>query len=275
MCKQRARVPLEITLIMNTSNLKGQRVVVTGASSGIGEATARLLARHGSSVCLLARNAVRLSTIVDEIRSEGGLATAYPVDLADPAATATTAAQLCAAWGVPNVLINNAGAGRWLSIRDTSAAEAANMMAVPYLAAFNLTRELLPGMIARGDGQILNITSVAARLAWPGAVAYAAARHAIEGFSNALRADLAGTGLAVTLAIFGTVESDYWHHNPGSRERLPASARQMRVLRSDEAAHHLVSAIGRKRRTIIEPGMFRMLFLLSHVFPEIAEASMR
>lgn len=248
--------------------------VVTGASSGIGEATARLLASRGSRVCLLARNADRLHSIAQDIRNRGGRAEAFAVDLADPQALAATAQRLVSAHGTPQILVNNAGAGRWLPILDTSADEAAQMMAVPYLAAFNLTRELLPGMLAKRSGHIVNVTSVAARLAWPGAVAYAAARAAMEGFTNALRADLYGSGLSVTLAMFGTVETSYWEHNPGSRERLPKQAAGMRTLSSEQVASAIVTGIEKGARTIVEPAAFKRLFFLNWLFPEKTEDSM-
>ncbi len=236
--------------------IKGSLSVVTGASSGIGEATARLLAARGSHVVLLARTSQRLNAIAEDIRRSGGQADTYAVDLSDSGALADTAARVVAIHGNPGILINNAGAGRWLPIRDTSAAEAAQMIAVPYLAAFNLTRELLPGMLARRAGHIVNVTSVAARLAWPGAVAYASARAAMEGFTNALRADLYGSGLSVTLAMFGTVETPFWEHNPGSRERLPKQAAGIRPLRSEEAAVAITSSIETGRRTIVAPLCF-------------------
>jgi len=146
---------------------------------------------------------------------------------------------------------------------------------VPYLAAFNLTRELLPEMLARRSGQIVNVTSVAARLAWPGSVAYSAARAAMEGFANALRADLHGSGVGVTLAMFGTVETPYWRHNPGSRERLPKRAAQLRSLSPEEAAGLIVSAIENGTRTVIAPPAFRFLFLLNRLFPTQIEASLQ
>lgn len=248
--------------------------VVTGASSGIGEATARLLASRGSHVCLLARSADRLDTIAQDIRNRGGKADAFAVDLADPEVLAATAMRLVSVHGCPHILINNAGAGRWLPMLETSADEAAQIMAVPYLAAFNLTRELLPGMLARHSGHIINVTSVAARLAWPGAVAYAAARAAMEGFTNALRADLYGSGLSVTLAMFGTVETSYWEHNPGSRERLPKQAAGMRTLSSEQVASAIVSGIEKGARTIVEPAAFKRLFLLNWLFPKQTEKSM-
>lgn len=254
--------------------ISGSVAVITGASSGIGEATARLLASRGSHVLLLARNSDRLGAVAEDIRKRGGRADVFTVDLADSQALVAAVGQLVATHGSPHILINNAGAGRWLPILETTAEEAAQMMAVPYFAAFNITRELLPGMLARRSGHIVNVTSVAARLAWPGAVAYASARAAMEGFTNTLRADLYGSGLFVTLAMFGAVETAYWEHNPGSRERLPKQATGVRALTPEQAASAIVTAIEKGARTIVQPAAFRLLFLLNRLFPRRTEESM-
>ena len=254
--------------------LDGALALVTGAASGIGEATARALASRGSHVLLLDRDPERLDIVADAIHDQGHRADSYVIDLSDAEAIATTVSELVASHGCPDVLVNNAGAGRWLSILETSAEEAAQMITVPYLGAFNITRELLSGMLARGSGQIVNLTSVAARLSWPGAVAYSAARAAMEGFTNALRADLSGSGIGVTLAIFGTVESPYWEHNPGSRERVPKSARGIRVLCTQEVASLIATGIEKRSRTVIAPAPFRALFLMSALFPSRVDASM-
>jgi len=254
--------------------LAGTVAVVTGASSGIGAATAAALASKGCHVLLLARSQDRLNSVAGRIRSGCGKADAFAADLSDPAAVADVAQRLTDLHGAPHLLVNNAGAGRWLPILATSAAEAQQMMAVPYLAAFNLTRELLPGMLARRSGHVVNITSVAARLAMPGTVAYTAARTAMQGFTNALRADLHGTGIGVTLAIFGTVESPYWQNNPGSRERVPKQAGRLPVLSAEKVAALIVKAVERGSRTIVAPSLYRMLFLLNSLFPAQIEASM-
>jgi len=248
--------------------IAGSVSVISGSSSGIGEATARLLAAKGSHVILLARDADRLAHIAADIRSRNGVADAYPVDLGDAEALAATAARIVAEHGSPDILFNNAGAGRWLPLLETSADEAAAMMALPYLAAFNLTRELLPGMLKRGSGQIVNITSVGCRLPWPGAVAYSAARAAMEAFTNALRSDIKGSGVSVTLATFGTVETKYWKTNPGSREHLPAIAAAIKVLTQEQVAEAIVRGIERNQREILQPRIFKLLFLANALFPE-------
>ena len=241
--------------------------VVSGASSGIGEATARLLASKGSRVILLARDADRLAKVAGDIRSQGGRANALAVDLGNAHALEATAARVLAEHGSPDILVNNAGAGRWLPLLETTADEAASMMALPYLAAFNLTRELLPGMLKRGSGRIVNITSVGCRLAWPGAVGYSAARAAMEAFTNSLRADVQGSGIGVMLATFGTVESNYWKNNPGSREHMPQRSADIRVLTQDEVAGAIVRGIERDQREVLEPAIYRLLFPLNALFP--------
>jgi short-subunit dehydrogenase len=160
-------------------------VLVTGASSGIGEATARRYGRSGAHVLLLARNADRLDEAARAIGKAGGTATAYSVDLSDAEAIAETSARIAHEAGTPDILINNAGAGRWLPILETSAEEALAMIEVPYLAAFNLTRAFLPAMLARKTGAIACITSPASFIVWPNAAAYTAARRALAGFTDA------------------------------------------------------------------------------------------
>lgn len=259
---------------MSKARILGSLSVVTGASSGIGAATAQLLAARGSRVVLMARNAARLEEVANTIRARGGEADAFAVDLGDPGALATTASRLIEAHGAPQILINNAGVGRWLPLLETSAEEAAAMMAVPYLAAFNLTRELLPAMLANGSGHVVNITSVAARLAWPGAVAYSVARTAMDGFTRALRADLCGTGISVMLAMFGTVASPYWDHNPGSRERIPKGAEGWKVLSPDEVAEAIVAGLERDARSVIAPAAYTWLIRLERLFPRQIEKSL-
>ena len=202
-------------------------VLITGASFGVGAATARAVARAGGRVALLALTAAALEQIAAEIAAAGGTARAYPVDLADPAAVMQVAQRVAAEIGVPDIIVNNAGAGRWLFLEETSTEEAVAMMAVPYFAALYVSRAFLPAMLRRGRGLIVNVNSPASLVAWPGATGYTAARWALRGFTEALRADLRGTRLRVMAVIPGIITSTYFEHNPGVTERFPKIARAL------------------------------------------------
>jgi uncharacterized protein len=251
-------------------------VLVTGASSGIGEATAKLYAASGAHVLLLARDAERLESVAQAIRRDGGTASAFPVNLADAKSVGDVAARIGREAGTPNILINNAGAGRWLSLLDTSPEAARSTIEVPYLAAFYLTRALLPAMIARGSGGIACITSPASYLAWPNACAYIAARQALKGFTEGLRAELPGTGVSVTLVVLGVVESPYWEHNPGSREHMPkTNPMLMPTLSPEQAADAIFQGIERGSRLVVKPAIFRALFVLNALAPRLVARQLR
>ena len=251
-------------------------VVITGASSGIGEATAKRYGASGARVAVLARSADRLAAVAQSIRKAGGDARPYAVDLSDSRATEETAARIARDLGAPDILINNAGAGRWLPIVETTADEALAMIEVPYLAGFNLTRAFLPAMLARRSGSIAFITSPASYLAWPRASAYIAARRAVAGLAETLQSELKGTGLDVSLVVLGTVETPYWEHNPGSRENLPKiDPRLLPALTPDEAASAIVEGVDARRPFVVKPALLRALFVLNALFPRLVARQLR
>jgi uncharacterized protein len=251
-------------------------VLVTGASSGIGETTAKRYAAGGARVLLLARNAERLDSVSATIGRGGGNASPFPIDLADAEAVAELCARIEREAGTPDILINNAGAGRWLPLVETSAEAALAMIEVPYLAAFNLTRAFLPNMLARRSGAIACITSPASYLVWPDACAYIAARHALAGFTEALRSEVKGKGVTVTLVVLGMVESSYWEHNPGSREHLPAANPKLAPpMTSEEAAEAILAGVEGQKRIVVKPAIFRALFLLNALAPRLVARQLR
>jgi short-subunit dehydrogenase len=248
--------------------------LVTGASSGIGAATAQALAARGASVVLVARNVERLTAVATGIEAAGGHVKAYAADLANPQDVSRVIHTVREQHGIPDIVVNNAGAGRWLPIAETSADELAEMVAVPFLAAFNVTRELLPGMRRRGTGHIVNVTSIAAFLVWPNAAGYISARWAMRGFNEALRSELYGSRIGVSLVGFAQVSSSFWEHNPGSWERLPDAAHRLRTLTPDDAAAAIVEAIEKERRLVLRPRMIYLLRLLNTLFPRGTERQM-
>lgn len=248
-------------------NPRGKTALVTGASSGIGAATARALAQAGARVLLVARREGELERVASSIGP--GAATAYPVDLSSASAVSQMAQRITADVGTPDIIVNNAGAGQWKFVDETDPQEAVQMMAVPYFAAFYVTHAFLPGMLRRNSGHIVNVSSVGSRFVWPGATAYIAARWAVRGFTEALRADLAGTKVKVTLFESGVVQSPYWEHNPGSRERVPKMGRLVPELTSDAAAKAIVRGIEREQKLVVVPFMMKLTYWQHAVFPGV------
>jgi uncharacterized protein len=245
----------------------GKRVLITGASSGLGAAIARAMAQAGAEVLLLARGEEGLKRVAGEIESAGGKARIYPIDLTDADAVSSLAQRITQESGAPDILVNNAGSGQWKFLEETTAEEARQMMALPYFGALYITRAFLPEMLKRGSGHIVNISSVASRFVWPGATAYTAARWAMRGFSEALRADLYGTGIGVTLYESGEISSPYWEHNPGSRERIPKISKMIPVLTPEQAGKAIVDGVRRNRRLIVVPFMMKLIYLQHFLFP--------
>jgi short-subunit dehydrogenase len=248
-------------------------VLITGASGGIGAAMAKAMIRTGAAqVLLLARSEEGLRKVAGEIEASGGKARIYKVDLSDRAEVENVAQRILGEVGVPDILINNAGSGRWKFLVDTGAEEITQAMALPYFAAAWITRSFLPGMLKRGSGHIVNISSVASRMAWPGATAYIAACRAMRGFSDALRADLYRTGIGVTHYESGPVDSPYWRNNPGSLERVPKIARLLvPVLTEEKVARAVVAGVRGNRRLIVIPGMMKLVYLLHSFFPWLVQ----
>jgi short-subunit dehydrogenase len=236
------------------ANLSATTALVTGASSGIGAALARELAARGVAVTLVARSRGPLERLAEEIRAAGGRARVETADLSVVAEVEDLAARVLAAGGPPDLLVNNAGAGRWLAVDETPAGEVAQMTALPYLAAFELTRALAPAMIERGSGRVVCVTSVAAYLHVPGANGYAVARWAMRAFAGQLREDLRGTGVGVTLVAPAEVDSPYFDHNPGARERIPrASGLLGGAATPGDTARDIVRAVERGAKEAILP----------------------
>jgi short-subunit dehydrogenase len=250
--------------------IKGRKIVVTGASRGIGQAVARALAREGGQVALLARSP-EVEQVAAEIVAGGGAARGYVADLADPGAVDRVAQRIADEFGPPDIVINNAGAGRWFSVEETPPGEVAAMMAAPYCAAFYVTRAFLPAMLERRSGYIVNVNSPAAWITWPGASAYAAARWAMRGFTAALRADLHGTGVQVLQVVPGKVSSTYFEHNPHSEERIPSITRIIRVLTPDQVAAALVRGIAHDRREVVIPALLRATLALHALAPPLVD----
>lgn len=252
-------------------NWSGKRLLITGASSGIGATTAEAAAKRGAELTLVARSADKLEAVAQRIRGSGGIVSTYACDVSNP----EQVAQLAAEVPVPDVLFNNAGAGRWKPLVETDPTEAAGMIGAPYLAYFNATRAFLPGMLARGSGVCIFTNSAASQLIWPGAAAYTAARWAVRGLFEALRAETTGSGVRMAMSTFAKVSSEYWEHNPGSESQVPRAQAAVPVLSPAQVAEAILDGVAAGREEIVAPWQLRAFFLANRLFPSVTRRVLR
>ncbi|MDX2437645.1 MAG: SDR family NAD(P)-dependent oxidoreductase [Acidobacteriota bacterium] len=241
--------------------------VVTGASSGIGEATARLLAADGWRVVLVARRAERLQGLADDIGAAGGEAMVEALDAADGLAVDAMAERVFSQWGSPSLVVNSAGAGVWRFLEETAPAQTVEMIGAPYLAAANICRAFMAGMLAAGRGHFIHIGSPASLMPWPGATAYTASRWALRGLHEALCMDLIGTGVTSSLVYFGEVSSGYFEANPDSRQYIPAIGRWVPLSTPESCAEVVLGVVRRPRRVVFHPFQLRLMWWLANLSP--------
>ena len=183
--------------------------VVTGASSGIGAAIARELARRGQQVVLVARSADKLQGLADELTAEGVRADVLPADLSDRADRAALLGRIGELGLVPNVLVNNAGLSTLGPVHESDPEAELNMIEVDVAAVVDLCSRFLPGMVSRGRGAVLNVASTAAFQPLPGQAGYAAAKAFVLSYTQSLAGELHGTGVTATALCPGPVKTGF------------------------------------------------------------------
>jgi len=195
--------------------LDGCRVLVTGASAGIGTALATTLAGSGAVLALSGRDTTKLDAVVGRCRDAGATVWSRAVDLTDPAAAEAMAREAEAELGALDVIVNNAGAPMRRRVLQLTADELRSTMAVNFESPARITMALLPGMLDRDRGVIVNVSSFGGRAAIPAEAAYCASKFALCGWTESLAMDLWHTGIEVRLVVPGAIDTDIWDR-PGN-----------------------------------------------------------
>ena len=217
----------------------GKRVLITGASSGLGAALARQLAAQEAVVGLVARRRDRLAEVLADCRQRSPGSAMWVADLADTTAAGALALTVWDALGGIDVLINNAATPKRRAVTELDPDDVEDVMRVNFFAPMRMTLAVLPRMLQRGSGMIVNVSSVGGRLGIIHETAYCVSKFALCGWSEAMAVDLHGTGVSVKLIEPGPVDTEIWDH-PGSEEPLYQGPK----IPADEVADGIIAALG-------------------------------
>lgn len=191
------------------NKLQDQVAIITGASAGIGEASARMLARQGAIVVLVARRKERLDQLKGEIEAAGGRALAIAADITDAAGRERMVSETLAAFGRIDALVNNAGYGQRGPIEMVPVEAIRENFETNLFSLIALTQLVIPVMRRQASGRIVNISSVAGRIARPLSSIYDATKHALEAISDGLRGELAPFGIKVVVIEPGFIVTEF------------------------------------------------------------------
>lgn len=228
--------------------------LVTGASSGIGAALARLLAGEGTGLVLVARDKVRLEALAAELGDGkgGGVAVeVLPADLADPASLAAVEARIADNDRAVDLVVNNAGFGTYGPFMDADIDAEEREIAVNVTALVRLTHSAVRAMVPRGRGAIMNISSMAALQATPGNATYGATKGFVAMFGEAVASELAGTGVTVTTVLPGFTHTEF-HERAGVEPRRPLG---MPWQSAEECAAEALAATHAGRSWVVTGGV--------------------
>jgi short-subunit dehydrogenase len=251
------------------TELAGAHAIVTGASRGLGPVIADALAAEGADITLAARSAGELDATRAHVERRGGRVLAVPTDVADPDDRARLVTSARAELGLIDVLVNNAGIETTAWFTDLEPAEVEHQIAVNLTAPLLLTQLVLPDMIARRRGHIVNIGSIAGKVGGPFEAVYSATKGGLGHASEALRAELAGTGVSVSTVCPGFVEEVgmYARHE---REAGVHASRWIGTTTPHKVADAVVRALRRDApELIVSPGPFRVLLAGGQLLPAI------
>lgn len=253
-------------------SLQNKVVLITGASSGFGADAARLFAKEGSIVVLAARRMDRLTALAEEIRLAGGQAFAVPLDVAEQPQIDDAVQTVLDTFGRIDILLNNAGLGRldWLETLDP-AADIDMQIDVNLRGVLQVTRAVLPSMLARRAGHIINMSSVAGLIAAPMYSIYAATKYGVRGFTDALRREVAPFGMHVSGIYPGPATTEFDRQSGDNPLKRNIKVPGWINMTSEYVARRTVGLARHPRRTLILPWWFRPVIGFDMLFPGLVD----
>ena len=251
-------------------NLQGLRLLITGASSGIGQCLAQQAVRAGARVALAARSAGPLEAVVAELARDGHQAVAVPADITDAAARQRLLDSVVSRFGGLDVLVNNAGVGSWGHFAGGSEAILRQVMEVNFFAAAELIRLSIPTLTNGRQPAVLNIASMCGRRGMPAWSEYSASKFALCGLTEALRGELARFDINVLLVVPGLTRSDLARHLLRSEGRYPIPYEKGMPL--ENVASAALEALRRNRTETVVGSDARWMLRINRLLPRVVDS---
>jgi short-subunit dehydrogenase len=254
--------------------LRDRTAIVTGASSGIGRETARLFARVGANVVLASRNAEALARLAQELQPYRGRSLAVPTDVTDAQAVEAMVSKAAEEFGSVDILVNNAGLGLYARLAEGSMENVRRLFEVNVFGALNCIRAVAPHMKQQRRGQIINVSSVAGKIAAAYEGAYAATKFALTAISDAVRLELLDHGITVITVYPGPIDTSL-RENAIKEIELPAAPPAVRRIPPVRVAEAIVKAARDERPEVYVTWFDRLAVTLKGISPRFIDWGMR
>jgi short-subunit dehydrogenase len=241
-------------------------IIVTGASSGIGEATARLFVEAGYRVVLAARRIERLQVLAENLSAQGGEVLVVSTDVGQIDDIENLVKATIDHFGRIDVLFNNAGIGRFKWLEDLHVNEIEELIRTNLMGTIYTSRAVLLHMIERKSGHIIHMVSIAGLIGSPTYSIYAASKFAVRGFSEALRREVRVYGIHVSGIYPGTVSTEFAAHTQAKRKTGITTPKALR-LSSQDVARAVLNLVKRPRRMLVMPWYMRLAVWINSAFP--------
>lgn len=252
------------------NKLMGKNIVITGASSGIGEKIAFEVAKEGARPILLARSSEKLANLCDKLKQQYEIdARYYSLDVSDSSEVRRVFTLIYEEVGFIDVLLNNAGFGIFELAHKASYDEIEKMFQVNVMGLIACTQEVLPSMLEKNKGHIINIASQAGKLATPKSSAYSATKHAVLGYTNSLRLEVAKTNIHISAVNPGPIQTNFFDIADQSGNYVKNVEKFM--LSSDDVAKKVTKLMVNPKRELNLPGWMNLGSVLYQLFPTLAD----
>src|SRR4051812_4441848 len=246
---------------MSADRWRDAVVVITGASRGIGKSLALLAAKRGARLALVARSKDELESVLAAAGGNGAVAAA---DITDQVAVEAAVSSLVAALDPVDILVNNAGAGAYSGFMQTDVDVFERLMRLNYFGTVYATKAVLPSMVERGRGHIVNISSIAGRIGTPFESAYSASKFAVTALTEALDVEVRPLGVRVSMVNPGPVRTDFF-----DAQGVPYARKSPKPVPAGRVAKAVLAAAEKARLEQLAPSMLHGAVVARHLFPPL------